>query len=52
MMSNDVKNFDILTISLNILHNYFNNSINYSQICIYTKRMIVSRDLKFCWIQI
>jgi len=27
MMSNDAKNFDILTIGLNVLHNIFNSSI-------------------------
>jgi len=27
MMSNAVKSFDTLTISLNFLHNYFNNLI-------------------------
>jgi len=33
MMSNVAKNFDILATKLN-LHNYFNDSVNYFQICI------------------
>jgi len=28
-MSNVAKNFDILTINLNVLHNYFDSSKNY-----------------------
>jgi len=36
------KNFDILTINLNVLHNYFDNSIKllYFQICIYIAKFL------------
>jgi len=29
ILSNVAKNFDILTTSLNVLHNYFDSSINF-----------------------
>jgi len=48
MMNNVAKNFDIPTISLSVLHNYFNNSTElFSNLCNLVKFLDTSANRFF-----